>query len=198
MYAYIKGIVSDVNIETVVIEAAGVGYEMHASTKTTEKLRMGTEAKLFAHLHLADGVQALYGFYTEEEREMFRRLITITRVGPKLALAVLSKMSPQDIAAAVVMETVSAFDAVPGMGRKTAQRVILELKEQLKSYLPMPSSESTEKNMPVSSNMQMDAVAALTSLGYDGLSASKAVTQITDADSVEILITKALRKLAKQ
>ena len=199
MYAYIKGLVSEVLADLAVIEAGGVGYEMHVSSKTAEKLRSGSEAKLYAHLHLADGIQALYGFFSVEEREMFRRLIAVTRVGPKLALSVLSQMSPQDIAAAVVTETVSAFDAVPGMGRKTAQRVILELKEQLKGYIPSAGpSDSTGKTAPVSGNIQMDAIAALTSLGYDGLTASKAVTQITDADSVEILITKALRKLARQ
>lgn len=198
MYAYIKGLVSDLSSDIAVIEAAGVGYELHISGKTGERLRPGSEAKLYAHLHLADGIQALYGFYSPEEREMFRRLISVTRVGPKLAISVLSQMTPQDVSSAVLTETVSAFDAVPGMGRKTAQRVILELKEQLKGFLPITSSESSQVHAPVNSNMQMDAVSALTALGYDGLTASKAVTQITDADSVEILITKALRKLARQ
>lgn len=197
MYAYIKGPVTDITLDTAVIEAGGVGYEMHISSKTADKISIGEVCVLYAHLHLADGIQALYGFYSEEERTMFRQLITVTRVGPKLALSVLSQMTPQDIASAVVTETVSAFDAVPGMGRKTAQRVILELKEQFKGYLPTVSVN--DKNVvpgTAPQNIQMDAVAALISLGYDGLTASKAVSQITDADSVEILITKALRKLA--
>lgn len=197
MYAYIKGPVTDITLDTAVIEAGGVGYEMHISSKTADKISIGEVCVLYAHLHLADGIQALYGFYSEEERTMFRQLITVTRVGPKLALSVLSQMTPQDIASAVVTETVSAFDAVPGMGRKTAQRVILELKEQFKGYLPTVSVN--DKNAvpgTAPQNIQMDAVAALISLGYDGLTASKAVSQITDADSVEILITKALRKLA--
>lgn len=197
MYAYIKGPVTDITLDTAVVEAGGVGYEMHISSKTADKISIGEVCVLYAHLHLADGIQALYGFYSEEERTMFRQLITVTRVGPKLALSVLSQMTPQDIASAVVTETVSAFDAVPGMGRKTAQRVILELKEQFKGYLPTVSVN--DKNAvpgTAPQNIQMDAVAALISLGYDGLTASKAVSQITDADSVEILITKALRKLA--
>lgn len=199
MYAYIKGTVTEITADQIVSEASGVGYELHVSTKTADKLKLGEEAKLYTHLHLADGIQALYGFYTTEERDMFRNLITVTRVGPKLALSVLSRMSPQEIAAAVVTETVSAFDSVSGMGRKTAQRVILELKEPLKGFVPTVAiSDNSAKTAAVTSNMQMDAVAALTSLGYDGLTASKAVTQITDAESVEILITKALRKLARQ
>lgn len=197
MYAYIKGPVTEISADTAVVEAGGVGYEMHVSSKTADKLRMGEECVLYAHLHLADGIQALYGFFTTEERTMFRQLITVTRVGPKLALSVLSQMTPADVASAVATETVAAFDSVPGMGRKTAQRVILELKEQLKGFLPVRTSAGEQEALgAVSQNMQMDAVAALISLGYDGLTASKAVSKVTDADSVEILITKALRKLA--
>lgn len=197
MYAYFKGPVVDITADTAVIEAGGIGFELHISSKTADKLRVGEVCILYSHLHLADGIQALYGFYTTEERTMFRQLITVTRVGPKLALSVLSQMTPDDVAAAVATETVVAFDSVPGMGRKTAQRVILELKEQLKGFLPAQSAtENKNDTVGVFQNMQMDAVAALISLGYDGLTASKAVSKITDADSVEILITKALRKLA--
>lgn len=197
MYAYIKGTVSEKTEDCAVIEAAGVGYELHVSSKTADKLRIGSEAKLFAHLHLADGIQALYGFYSEEERDMFRRLIGVTRVGPKLAISVLSSMTPHDVAIAVMTETAAAFDSVSGMGRKTAQRVILELKEQIGSFSSSAAADVSSTKTAASSNMQMEAIAALTSLGYDGLTASKAVTQITDADSVETLITKALRKLAR-
>lgn len=198
MYAYIRGNVTEINMDFAVIEAAGVGYELHASSKTLDKLQINTEAKLYTHLHLADGIQALYGFYDTEERDMFRRLITVSRVGPKLALSVLSHMTPQDVITSVVTETVSAFDPVSGMGRKTAQRVILDLKEQLKGYVPVTQPTSNMNTVgSTAANIQMEAIAALTSLGYDGLTASKTVTQITDADSVESLITKALRKLAR-
>ena len=198
MYAYIKGIVSELSGESVIIETSGIGYELHVSAKTAEKLVVGSDAKLYTHLHLADGIQALYGFYTIDEREMFRRLITVTRVGPKLAISVLSQMTPQDIATAVITDTQSAFDSVSGMGRKTAQRVILDLKGQLKGFLNNSITQPDNNAAMPTGNMQMDAISALTALGYDGLTASKAVTQITDADSVEILITKALRKLARQ
>ena len=132
MYAYIRGIVSDIASDRAVLEAAGVGYELFAGRKTLDKLILGEEARLYTHLHLAEGVQALYGFYTEEEREMFRRLIGISRVGPKLAVSVLSVMEPADVISAVVTDNPAAFDPVQGMGRKMAQRVILELKEQVK------------------------------------------------------------------
>lgn len=197
MYAYIRGIVSDMAADRVVIEAAGVGYELFTGRKTLDKLIQGEEARLYTHLHLAEGVQALYGFYTQEEREMFRRLIGITRVGPKLAISVLSVMEPSDVISAVVTDNPAAFDPVQGMGRKMAQRVILELKEQVKD-VPLPAGkpgQTVEINVP--ENIRAEAVQALVALGYDGLTASRAVSAVEEAKNVEELITKALRKLAR-
>lgn len=197
MYAYIRGIVSDIASDRAVLEAAGVGYELFAGRKTLDKLIMGEEAKLFCHLHLAEGVQALYGFYTEEEREMFRRLIGISRVGPKLAVSVLSVMEPSDVISAVVTDNPTAFDPVQGMGRKMAQRVILELKEQVKDA-PIPVGKTGQAvQAAVAENIRAEAVQALVALGYDGLTASRAVSAVEEAKNVEELITKALRKLAR-
>ena len=196
MYAYIRGIVSDIAADRAVLEAAGVGYELFAGRKTLDKLILGEEAKLYTHLHLAEGVQALYGFYDPEEREMFRRLIGITRVGPKLAISVLSVMEPSDVISAVVTDNPAAFDAVQGMGRKMAQRVILELKEQVKDApIPVKIGQAIPVNVP--ENIRSEAVQALVALGYDGLTASRAVSAVEEAKNVEELITKALRKLAR-
>ena len=197
MYAYIRGIVSDIAADRAVIEAAGVGYELFAGRKTLEKLIPGEEARLFTHLHLAEGVQALYGFYSQEEREMFRRLIGITRVGPKLAVSVLSVMEPADVISAVVTDNPAAFDQVQGMGRKMAQRVILELKEQVRD-VPLPAGKAGQAAaVNVAENIRAEAVQALVALGYDGLTASRAVSAVEEAKNVEELITMALRKLAR-
>ena len=197
MYAYIRGIVSNISADRVVLEASGVGYELFAGRKTLDKLILGEEAKLYAHLHLAEGIQALYGFYSEEEREMFRRLIGITRVGPKLAVSVLSVMEPSDVISAVITDNPSAFDPVQGMGRKMAQRVILELKEQVKDA-SIPSGKPGQPfQIQVAENIRAEAVQALVALGYDGLTASRVVSAVEEAKSVEELITKALRKLAR-
>ena len=196
MYAYIKGFVEYVALDHAVIEAAGVGYEINCSTMTLKTLLVGSTAKLYTYLHLADGVQALYGFATQEEKEMFRKLIGVQRVGPKLAIAVLSVMTPSDVTAAILTDNASAFDRVSGMGRKTAQRVILDLAGLVKNV--SAAGKPTEAN-PVAelNNMRTEAVAALTSLGYDGLSASRAVAAVAEANSIEDLITKALRSMAK-
>ena len=126
MYAYISGTVDQVLSDRAVIEAAGVGYELLCSGMTLKQLVPGKPARLYTHLHLAEGVMALYGFSDTAEREMFRRLIGITRIGPKVALSVLSVLTPPDVAAAVVTQNAAAFERVPGMGKKTAQRVLLE------------------------------------------------------------------------
>ena len=197
MYAYIKGSVEDLSADRTVLEAGGVGYELFCSTMTLKTLVMHAEAKLFTHLHLAEGVQALYGFADTEEREMFRKLMGVSRIGPKLALSVLSTMTPSDIRAAIVTDNPAAFDRVAGMGRKTAQRVILELQEAIRQESAGIVPGKKEDSKPSLPSMQSEAVQALTSLGYDGLSASRAVAKIKEADSVEELITKALKSMAK-
>ena len=197
MYAYIKGTVAETSADRAVVEACGVGYELFCSTMTLKTLVIGEQAKLFTHLHLAEGVQALYGFADTEERDTFRRLLGVTRVGPKLALSVLSVMTPSDVRAAIVTDNPAAFDRVAGMGRKTAQRVILELQESIRQETPgvLPAKKDDAK--PSLPTLQSEAVAALTSLGYDGLTASRAVAKIKEADTVEELITKALKSMAK-
>lgn len=197
MYAYIRGITDETFADRAIIEAGGVGYELFCSSMTLKTLTVGTQAKLYTHLHLAEGVQALYGFADTEERDMFRKLMNVSRIGPKLALSVLSTMTPSDVRAAIVTDNPAAFDRVSGMGRKTAQRVILELSESIRQETGSFAPQKAETDKPSLPTMQSEAVAALTSLGYDGLTASRAVAKIKEADSVEELITKALKSMAK-
>ena len=192
MYAYISGIVDELLPDRAVLEAGGVGYELFCSALTLKRLRAGQKERLYTHLHLAEGVMALYGFYEPEEKDMFRRLLTVTRVGPKLALSVLSVLTPSDVAGALVTNNAAAFDRVSGMGRKTAQRVLLELKERVDTSEMLSGGANTD-----APDVRSEAVAALVSLGYDGLAAGKAVAAIEQAESVEALITAALRRMAK-
>ncbi|MBQ2202612.1 MAG: Holliday junction branch migration protein RuvA [Clostridia bacterium] len=197
MYAYIKGVVDDLGADRAIVEAGGVGYELFCSTMTLKTLVRGSQAKLYTHLHLAEGVQALYGFADTEEREMFRKLLGVSRIGPKLAQSVLSAMTPSDVRAAIVTDNPAAFDRVAGMGRKTAQRVILELQEAVRQESAGLAPAQKTDDRPSLPSLQAEAVQALTSLGYDGLSASRAVAKIKEADTVEELITKALKSMAK-
>ena len=192
MYAYITGIVDELLPDRAILEAGGVGYELFCSAMTLKRLRGGQKERLYTHLHLAEGIMALYGFYDPDEKDMFRRLLTVTRVGPKLALSVLSILTPSDVAGAIVTNNAAAFDRVPGMGRKTAQRVLLELKERVSASEMVGGDANID-----APDIRAEAIAALVSLGYDGLAAGKAVSSIEQAESVESLITQALRKLAR-
>jgi len=194
MYAYINGAIADLQPDKVTVDVQGVGYELNASANTLRGLTEGQTARLYTHLHLADGIMALYGFADTREREMFRKLLGVSRVGPKLALSVLSAMTPGDVMAAVVTENDRAFAHVSGMGKKTAQRVILELKELVSGDTAFASGPSSD----LSHDIRLETVAALSALGYDGLSASRAVAAIEEAETVEEMLKLALRKMSGQ
>lgn len=200
MYAHIFGTVSEVLPDRAIIEADGVGYELFCSNQTLKCLSAGTAHKLYTHFHisLSQDIMALYGFETKEERAMFRRLISVTRVGPKLALSVLGALSVQDITLAILTENTAAFDKVPGMGKKTAARVLLELKEKVTA--DDATAVDMQPNIKGSSSMDIrsEAIAALVSLGYDGVSAGRAVAAVDDCDKVEDMITNALREIARK
>ncbi|MBQ2662517.1 MAG: Holliday junction branch migration protein RuvA [Clostridia bacterium] len=197
MFAHIKGIAEEVLNDRVTIDTAGgVGYELMCSNATLRRVKQGDTVKLFVHLHIAQDAVSMYGFISTEERAMFRKLISVTRVGPKLALSVLSTLSVSDIALAIMTENAAIFDGVSGMGRKTAARVLLELKEKLDG--DMGSAEAFSAKANVSSEITMEATNALMALGYDGLTASKAVSSVEEANSVQELITKALKEIAKR
>ncbi len=196
MYAYIKGVVDEKGADRAVIETAGVGYELLCPDSTLREITAGKEAKLLTHFNITQDGVALYGFYTKEEREMFRRLIAVNRVGPKLALGILGKLSPQDIAMAIVTQNAAAFDRIPGLGKKTAARLLLELKEKVSSEEMASSSAPNPSDGGM--DMRAEAIAALVALGYDGVSAGRAVSAVGECGRVEDMITMALREMGKR
>lgn len=189
MYAYIKGTIAEKGTDYVISDVSGVGYMICCSSKTLNKVTLGSEAKLYTYFHVADDANTLYGFYTQDERDMFKKLISVSRIGRKIALGTLSVLTPADITLAVATDNVAAFDDVTGMGRKTAQRVILELKEKVNISASARDTEGESKKTD-----RAAAIEALVALGYDGLSAGRAVGEIQDSqfDTVEDLIRKSL------
>lgn len=197
MYSHIKGTVEELGADRAVIDAHGVGYELFCSRQTLKELALGKAAKLFAHMNVSQEQVALYGFYTDDERAMFRKLIGVTRIGPKLALAALSVLTPSDISMAVLTDNAAAFDGVPGMGRKTAARVILELKEKVDGVSsPSGGAKGAAKAEDGSAAMRREAIEALVALGYDGATAGRAVAEIENCARTEDMIMKALRMLS--
>ncbi len=198
MFSFFSGEVAQIEADRVTLDVSGVGYELFASSFTLSKLEKGKAAKLLAHMAVSQDNIALYGFLSAEERAMFRRLISVTRVGPKVALAALSTYSAQMLAAAIVREDERMLAKIPGVGKKGAQRVILELKENLAKEQDGPMS--FEAPMGVGNaqpGMRQEAATALMALGYDSASAMHAVARVPDCDKVETMIMQALKQLAK-
>ncbi len=197
MYSYFSGEVAQIEADRVTLDVSGVGYELFASSFTLGRLEKGKSAKLLAHMAVSQDNIALYGFSSAEERAMFRRLLSVTRVGPKVALAALSTYSAQMLAAAIVREDERMLAKIPGMGKKGAQRVILELKENLaKEQRGVVLFEAPDQS-GAQPGMRQEAVTALIALGYDSASAMHAVARVEDCDKIETMIMQALKQLAK-
>lgn len=193
MYEYIKGAVAEKGANYAVIEAGGVGYRIYTNAYTLTKLK-DPEAKLYTHFHVREDDHTLYGFYTQEEKNMFLRLLNVSGIGPKVALSVLSAMTVNELAVAIITSNTKAFSHVQGVGNKTAQRIILELKEKIDSKEAMEVFGGGGAD--TAHDASAEAVSALCALGYVRSEAILAVSQVNKlADTAEELILLALKRM---
>jgi holliday junction DNA helicase RuvA len=174
----------------VVVEVGGVGYRVLVPLGALAQLELGAPAFLFTHLHVREDAMVLYGFPTRDERDTFEALIGATGVGPKLALAMLSVHSPGTLRRALVDDDLAALTLVPGVGKRTAQRLLVELK----SRLEVPDLDHTGAGVPVTARAEVRE--ALSGLGYSTEEVRDVLTQLGDDGSVEDLLRDALRLLA--
>lgn len=197
MFAFLEGIADSIDADRVIINVSGVGYELLCSRNTLDRIGKGEVVRLYTHFQLSQDAVALYGFVTQEERAMFRQLITVSKIGPRTALSALSVLTPSDITSAIVTENAAAFEDVPGIGKKTAARLLLELKEKisLNDIITANARVETKNAVSASNAMRSEAVAALMALGYDGVSAGRAVNAVDDCERVEDMITAALKAM---
>ena len=197
MFAFLEGIADSIDADRVIINVSGVGYELLCSRNTLDRIGKGEVVPLYTHFQLSQDAVALYGFVTQEERAMFRQLITVSKIGPRTALSALSVLTPSDITSAIVTENAAAFEGVPGIGKKTAARLLLELKEKisLNDIITANARVETKNAVSASNAMRSEAVAALMALGYDGVSAGRAVNAVDDCERVEDMITAALKAM---
>lgn len=173
------------------IECGGVGYEVKISLNTFSQLSESESIKIFTKLIVREDAHILYGFYTKDEREMFNLLISVSGIGPNTALIMLSSLSSEEIAIAIQTEDVATIQKVKGIGAKTAQRVIIDLKGKVLKF----SSES-ENIFSKNNTNRFDALTALVSLGFDKKSAEKVLDKIdTGNETIEQLIKGALKLL---
>ncbi len=195
MYDYIKGEVASTDKDYAVIEAAGIGYRVYTSAQSLLHIRAGQAAKLHCHLVVREDAHTLYGFYTPEEREMFLRLTGVSGIGPKVALAILSAMKVSDLAAAIITSDERAFSKISGVGKKTAQRIIIDLAEKIRTQEIIDDGGIAEP-LPGGAGAETEAIAALVSLGYNRAEAIKAVSSVKNlGDTTEDIILLALRRM---
>lgn len=201
MYAYIKGILDTKGKDHIVIEAGGIGYRVFVPLTTLEAAgQPGHELKIFTYHHVREDLISLFGFATQEELSMFELLLTVSGVGPKVALSMLSAVSPSKFGLAVITDDVKALTMAQGVGAKVAQRIILELKDKIKKeQLAIASGTGQEKSVASAGSSRLsEAVSALMVLGYSPAEASSAVAGVySDELDVETIIKNSLKGLIR-
>lgn len=201
MYSYIRGILTEIEEDKIVVEANGIGYNIYTTAQTFDYLpSMGGEVKVYTYLHLREDVMMLYGFLTKDDLRVFKLLIGVNGIGPKGALAILSVMTTDDLRFAVLGDDAKAIAKAPGVGAKTAQRLILELKDKLSLEDAFEQKLEHQQAAPVSNakGVKNEAVEALVALGYSSSEALKALNgiEVTDETDVEDLLKAALKNMA--
>ena len=196
MIAFLKGHVEEKKSDSVLLDVQGVGYKVEVSHQTLDQLSSaGSEIKLLIHHHITESDQRLFGFFTSDEKTLFEKLITVKGVGPKLGLTILSGLPASNLIAAITQSDVAALSRVPGIGKKTAERIIVELKEKFAEYIPSDAAGSTSSS---SSSIMSETIQALESLGFKTRESEQAVMKVLKEngnDDISSLIRKALALL---
>ncbi|MDO4621677.1 MAG: Holliday junction branch migration protein RuvA [Eubacteriales bacterium] len=202
MIGFIKGIVDSMEIDSVLIDNHGIGWQVYVPTRILEReLQKGDTVKLYTYMAVREDAMTLYGFLTREDKEIFQMVLNVSGIGPKGALGILSAMTADDLRFAVLSEDAAAIAKAPGIGKKTAQKLILELKDKfdyrevIESRLDAGEAKAAAKADSGPRTAENDAVEALVSLGYSGAEALQAVRKV-DADptmSSEDILKAALK-----
>lgn len=201
MIQYIKGTLTDMDEQTVTIDNHGIGFRVHISGSAFDYLpQIGGQVKMYIYFQVKDDGFSLFGFLTKDDLRVFELLLGVGGVGPKGALALLSTLTPDDLRFAVISDDAKAIAKAPGIGIKTAQRVILELKDKLKLADAFTASEELVKNPALvqEKGVRQEALLALTALGYSAAEASQVLSgiEITPESEVEEVLKLALKNMA--
>lgn len=204
MYSYIKGELVEIAEDLIVVEANNIGYNIHVPGQVLSYLpERGSEVKIYTYLYIREDAMMLYGFLTRDDLNVFKLLLGVSGIGPKGALAILSVMTTDDLRFAVLGDDEKTIAKAPGIGAKTAKRLILELKDKLKLEDAFESAlehngESGSVSGQGTNAVKNEAVQALTALGYSSSEALKALqnVEITDGMDVETVLKQALKQMA--
>lgn len=195
MFAHFDGVVAEKTADSIVLDVNGVGYLLSVSGATLQQCpAVGERFKLYSVLNVREDAMELFGFYSREEKQMYERLRGVSGVGSRIALQILSAMSVRDLSLALVSGDAAALTRVPGIGKKIAQRLVLELKDKVDDA-QLTGSGASVAPAP-SGGMEAEAVAALAALGYSGTEAARAVSKVAGkTDKLDELIFMALKGL---
>ncbi|HEV7475570.1 MAG TPA: Holliday junction branch migration protein RuvA [Pyrinomonadaceae bacterium] len=207
MIAHLSGTLLSKQATSVVLDVGGVGYEITIPVSTFYELEdAGAAVQLRIYTHVREDALQLYGFKTARERELFMRLISVSGIGPKLGITLLSGMSADEMIASIRTNNLARLTLIPGVGRKTAERLVMELRDKVAALSSADLEEEFGDKItagaapPTEDSMRSDVLSALLNLGYQRSSAEKAVTAAMDEGgdvSVESILRRSLRKLAK-
>lgn len=198
MLSYLKGTLECILHDYIVIEVNNIGYQVFVSSYTISQLpQIGNGIKIHTYMSVREDAILLYGFLDINELDMFNMLITVSGIGPKAALAILSTIRPADISTAIIIEDINSLSKAQGIGKKTAQRIILDLKDKLKINTRF-QNDILDLDSKTSNSSKQEAIEALISLGYSQMEATKAVIDIYQEElSIEDIIKSALKKMSK-
>jgi len=193
MIAYLNGKIFSLSPTGVILDVQGVGYDVHISVPTYEKLNGKETASLFIFTSVKEDSISLYGFSEREEKNIFELLISVNGIGPKSAMTILSGIQPNDLRNAIESADISRLTAMPGVGKKTAERIVLELRGKLTDSVISPAGAAPVRGV------RSEAILALTTLGYNRSIAEKVtkeIAEVSPAATLEEMIKQALRKLS--
>jgi len=201
MFYYLSGTIAHIEPYLVVVDCGGVGYACKTTSYTLSNLKKGEKGKVFTHLNVREDAMELFGFATQEELNLFQQLISVTGVGPKAALSILSTSTPANLALSIITGDEKALTCAPGVGKKIAQRVILELKDRLAKGQTINAAGESYSGTGVTiipENKSSEAAAALAVLGYSQSEINVALKGIDMTDlTLEQVIKQALKKMMK-
>lgn len=197
MISFVKGIVDSISDNFTIIDNNGIGFGLNISTKTASLLKTNKEAKLYTYMSVKEDDISLYGFMSKEELNIFNLLISVNGVGPKSALSLLSVMTPSQLALAIITEDIKSISAGQGIGKKTAQRIALELKDKISNEQAVEDSTILSVDIQDNSSTKNEAMEALMALGFTRNEINKAINAVyTENLTSSQLISKALRVLS--
>lgn len=188
MFSYIKGILEEINKDYVVLDNNGIGYELFIPSRQIELLPLrGNEIKLFTYLQVKEDGLTMFGFMDKESLSLFKQLLGVSGVGPKSALGILSMLSPNDLRAAILTQDSKTIAKAPGIGSKSAQRIIIDLKDKVDISDVVPAYDyKVNEDLDTDSTAKQEAIMALNALGYSTKEAKEALSHIDNSKEYEV------------